>query len=107
MLSPILVDYDPSNGSWNVFCIEAEKIVRAMAEDPFEVWELQPYAFQTLGHAMAFVQPQLERPLYQDEPGGMWHGDLKHGSPLGSTRVRIQQLVMVLDGHVVPSRRSA
>ena len=102
MLSPVPIDYDPSNGSWNVFCIE----VRLLGE---VAWELLPFAFQTHGHAMNFFKPQLQGEWKQLEPGGMWHGFLHSKSAYSEKgrEVRIQQLVMVFDGHAVPSRRSA
>jgi hypothetical protein len=95
VLSPVQVDFDPSNHSWNIFVIEVLRITREMAEDPGESWELQPFWFPTLGKAMSFLQPQIERPLTQEKPGSAWVGDLKANSPLGRTQVRITQLVLV------------
>lgn len=91
MLSPMPIDYDPSNGSWNVFAIE-------IAADG-ERWELQPYAFQSLGHAMNFAQSFVYK-LEQEKPGGMWYGDLRKGTPFKGYRLRIAQLVMVTDGKI-------
>lgn len=95
MLSPYNIDYDPSNGSWNVFYLEVSRMVREMAEDPFEIWEVQPWGFPTLGHAMNFVQRQIASPLKQEKPGGAWVADLRTNSDLKGIQVRIGQLVMV------------
>lgn len=91
MLSPINVEYDPSNGSWNIWCIE----IAGFGVKATEVWELQPFWFATLGQAMSFLQPQIARPLAQDSPGGMWTAALKSRSAFKGHAVRIQQLILV------------
>lgn len=94
MLSPLEIDFDPSNQSFNVFFLEVTATGRPV--DAEELWQALPYGFQSWGHAAKFVQPQLERPLYQEDAISMWYGDLKPGNPLSGNRVRINQLVMVI-----------
>lgn len=91
MLSPVPIDYDSSNESWNVFYIEVwnSKSDRG--------WNVQPFAFQSLGHAMSFLQSQIANPLKQVRPGGEWEADLKPHSSLDGTVVRIRQLILVTD----------
>lgn len=95
MLSPYNIDYDPSNASWNVFYLEVYKEFPAEHGLMSPRWEVQPWGFPTLGHAMSFLQRQIASPLAQDKPGGVWSAELRRNSDLGGFRVRIGQLVMI------------
>lgn len=98
-LSPVNVDFDPSNGSWNVYYIQVYKSAKSKAikDKVWWVWATQPYAFQSLGHAMNFCKPQMEGEFKQEKPGGMWKASLKKGNAFGGVEVRIQQLLFVFE----------
>lgn len=98
-LSPVPIDYDPSNGSWNVYCLEVLKSTHQTnaVGDTVEEWEVQPWAFQSLGHAMSFLQPHIASPLKQEKPGSAWEANLTLPNYFGGGhKVRITQLVMIL-----------
>lgn len=98
-LSPYNIEFDTSNGSWNVFFLEVLTNTPQVNDEGEVVsemrWEVQPWGFPTHGHAMNFVQPQIASPLKQEEPGGPWVADLRRTSDLRGERVRIGQLIMV------------
>lgn len=90
MLSPVNVDYDPSNGTYNIWCLEIARLTQKAAE----VWQLQPYWFTTHGHAMAFMSEEIEEGSWKQD-SGLWVADLKNGNNYGGYAVRVQQLILM------------
>jgi hypothetical protein len=102
LLSPVPIDYDPSNGSWNVFTFE-------LRIKNTGVWEVGDWAYPTLGHAMSGLKPQIQGEWEQEKPGGPWRQQLKADSAFSDkyVAVRITQLVMVLNEPLRPDVKPA